>query len=214
MQKRKTFFTALALVMLALLILSGCQVSTPGEANYPILGVENGSESLNRTIPLTKVVTVYDTMTREIPSDMAQYAIASIKGGCYSKEYNDGQYKGTLKSVDCSIISAVQVGQTIAYRYTFKVTYKGTVNRIAPLPESKAVTLYDTKTREIPSDMLQYTIASIKGGCFTKDYNDGQYKGTLKSVDCSIISAVQVGQTVAYKYTFKVTYKGTAYLIQ
>lgn len=213
MQKIRSLFTAALLTMAALLLLSGCQVGMPGDASYPILKGEEASRS--GSYAEYKEVTTYETKTIELPKDMVNYVIDSMKNGGYSKDYNDGTYKGRVTSVDGRIISSTPSANfSHVLIYKIRVTYKGTVKREHNLPTSKEVTVYETVNTIIPPSMLDTLLHSLSSGT-TKNYNDGEYKGQLKSVDAGVVNQVIVPNLPGeYRYYIKVTYKGTVYVIE
>lgn len=161
----------------------------------------------------TKVVTVVQEQTLVTDHFIVADIIGQYRNTTYS--YDDGSYKGTLAF---SQITGIQQLEQVPvpvpsgnryYRYNYKITYTGTVNKY--IKEYKDVTVTQSKSEVFA---INTNINAVYSGS-TYKYDDGTYSGTLTF---SKITNVRQGEvvpvfspsgTVYYRYTCDVTYTGT-----
>lgn len=203
MQKERSNYKVTFLLIIALLIFSGCQVSTPGELGETTLADEmakvaqtegldsDSGRSVSKEVTVTKIKIytnrIYPIKRTLIMADM----------GLLSMSYDDGEYKGVLRSTGATILSS--------YRwYRVKVTYKGTVYK----PSTKTVTVSEIEKYTGSTNMISEVFRKARAGDYSKSFNDGEYKGTLRSTDCTTMELpIPAGGDDAI-FTVRITYEG------
>lgn len=128
-----------------------------------------------------------------------------VEKGMYSTQYDDGLYRGTLKSVSLHLLQEAYRKNGLVY-YNVSIGYAGTVTQYDP-KETVNITITKLLVKKILPGKKEEVFNGIKNGSESLSYKCEDFAGTLKSVDAQF--AGYLGRSGDYiNYRIIVTYKG------
>lgn len=205
MQKRRSYFTVVSFLMLALLLLTGCQVSGLGELESQVLEVEKVEELVStRNYPMSKTETDYIIITQTLYGREVVSYLGNPGPSYNSKSYNDGIYSGTLNKVGYTILSTTNLPND-RYEFRVKLRYSGTVTQIG-----KEVTAYRDATQRLYDYEIVSKLGNLGSSYDRYYYSKDGYRGYITKRYYQNISSKQLSGNF-WEFKIRFVYKGRVY---